>query len=1468
MNAKTTQKLKKSAVASVLLTSTVAVGLPTYANTTDSLTFSDIDTKAYYYEPLKELVANKVINGYPDGTFKPEKNITRAEAAKIIAVSMNLDIDHATTNKFTDVSPDNFFYKYIAALANEGVINGFPDHTFRPEETVTREAMAKMIALGYKFQLAQQTYHTFKDIDHQNFFRYYIQTLVDLEITTGTAFDQYSPTTPVTRAQLVTFISRANKASAGQPAHKIDNVIGNKVYINSVGYEIGPAISSFIKESNKAALIGAEIEGNLNSKMLTSVTKLTLNAVGSEHNIYTFDGGYSSFNGDVVIKGSYLRFVNWSLNGTTTIAEAPRKSLQAYVTNMPVAYNSSGYIDFTTPNNPDDGNLGSDNGLNPNNPPKAYYDEKLKDIKAYVDFTTVFVKQLIVEKDGAVVYSERELPKVVIRRDVEFVELNFDMVELYLEQDQSLTIYGTHNIETVYKNSFFSVYFNNDSHIGTLVVNNVSGWIDLGTFVTIDKVILPAGTTPNDIFDDFKNDNDKIGEIIDDNGDDVDREPIDDGIIPDVTKPIVKSISITPDSNTATVTVTVNETGKYHYVVLPEGEAPPTVREIVSMQNGLTGSGPITDAHYVDEGEYTTSFLITGLDSVTKYKLYFVHVDDAGNFSGRQENAFETRDGTPPYFLSSSATSLAGGRRIQLDFKPSELGTYYYMVREQQNIDTTITVDDIINGANATGVITPNDITNGYSKIIRDINGLPIKPSTNYVVYVALVDTSGNKILQQNIARLRTVTPMLDADAPFVTGPSEAQYQQLIPASDTSLNQFYMYFNERLDKTTAENPNNYQLTGTGIVNVPGQKPIIPTKVEYSNYGTNSSRVLITIPSLTGFVHGDTLRVTVLPGVKDLAENDFENVTNLPPNIISARNYAEYRHEDPLEPLIAIRTITRNDTNTTAVVDYRTNKAGTLYYMILPNSFDFEGSGITNEDFVKEFDGRATTKFNRPSGGKYYLEGSIDNLKEPITATLGDSSFVYKYDTLNPQAFESYSVYMVLKDRSGRLSPVERQTLIADEVAPQISAFDVRMNDGSERDGKLTLSSNEKGLAHFAYVEKYVFDTTTRKYILNPAIFDGMRYKEIGNSSSSDSINKQSFISTFKSIGATVIENKVLTAGSANNQYDISFLKPNTEYVVFTAVEDEFQNFTVKDNASHLMAREIYTDGIKPSVVSNVIYRNLEMPNDPDTSFTLTFTETLGRVYADQNVMKDSLAETTQITANTPLEDVLTLTDLNGQDITNEFAIVSYTVGSPANPQSKLVIKPKTQASANQTFAAEVKSLDQYIGNYGNSVPVSLIDYVYPGVNLLNQFEYARLVSTNSSAEESVTVRLSLDLGVQSSLDQSFYYAVFNSTFTQAIPSKSLIQTIINYSNTGNNAYIDGQSIISYGKERIEGVSSTSFIKDLQAIQYSTSTTNVFKKGHKVFLFTVDRYGNVVWAVDKQNPSEKYITIIGPTPVTP
>lgn len=102
-----------------------------------------------FEESVDYLMGLGVVAGYPDGTFKPAATITRAEAAKILVVIKYGDTTLADLLKgaapFSDVPGTHWASGFIALAKNAGIVNGYPDGTFKPEAPVTYAEFAKML---------------------------------------------------------------------------------------------------------------------------------------------------------------------------------------------------------------------------------------------------------------------------------------------------------------------------------------------------------------------------------------------------------------------------------------------------------------------------------------------------------------------------------------------------------------------------------------------------------------------------------------------------------------------------------------------------------------------------------------------------------------------------------------------------------------------------------------------------------------------------------------------------------------------------------------------------------------------------------------------------------------------------------------------------------------------------------------------------------------------------------------------------------------------------------------------------------------------------------------------------------------------------------------------------------------------------------------------------------------------------
>ncbi|WP_218079476.1 S-layer homology domain-containing protein [Anthocerotibacter panamensis] len=104
------------------------------------------DTQGYWGEPYVETLSQQgVIGGFPDGTFRPNNFITRAQFAAIAAKALNLPTSGGG-DQFVDVSRGYWASRAIQAVSSSGLVTGFPDGTFRPEDRITRAQALVILA--------------------------------------------------------------------------------------------------------------------------------------------------------------------------------------------------------------------------------------------------------------------------------------------------------------------------------------------------------------------------------------------------------------------------------------------------------------------------------------------------------------------------------------------------------------------------------------------------------------------------------------------------------------------------------------------------------------------------------------------------------------------------------------------------------------------------------------------------------------------------------------------------------------------------------------------------------------------------------------------------------------------------------------------------------------------------------------------------------------------------------------------------------------------------------------------------------------------------------------------------------------------------------------------------------------------------------------------------------------------------
>ncbi|WP_158232892.1 S-layer homology domain-containing protein [Sporosarcina sp. P2] len=186
---------KLFAVVAALL---LACSLPVSAAAANKQVFSDVPPSKHFADAVNELAARNIIGGYPDDTFKPGNSITRGQAAAIIAKMIGLDTSNVNGKKFKDVSTSYGFYKAITKMAEEGIIGGYPDGSYKPDEPIKRKNMAAILVKAFDLPCDVNVKNPFKgEVGITND----VLVIYKLGITSGTSLTTFSPNASITRGQ-------------------------------------------------------------------------------------------------------------------------------------------------------------------------------------------------------------------------------------------------------------------------------------------------------------------------------------------------------------------------------------------------------------------------------------------------------------------------------------------------------------------------------------------------------------------------------------------------------------------------------------------------------------------------------------------------------------------------------------------------------------------------------------------------------------------------------------------------------------------------------------------------------------------------------------------------------------------------------------------------------------------------------------------------------------------------------------------------------------------------------------------------------------------------------------------------------------------------------------------------------------------------------------------------------------------
>ncbi|MEC3454289.1 S-layer homology domain-containing protein [Bacillus thuringiensis] len=169
----------------------------------DTISFYDVPNNHWATKAITNLANRNIVVGYGNGQFGFGDNVTRGQVARMIYNYLKPADAGNFKNPFSDIK-GHMFEKEILALAKVGIIKGYGEGKFGPDDILTREQMAQVLTNAFKFEGTKKT--SFVDVDKNSWSYKAIGALEEKGVTIGTGGNMYSPTSVVTREQYSQFL--------------------------------------------------------------------------------------------------------------------------------------------------------------------------------------------------------------------------------------------------------------------------------------------------------------------------------------------------------------------------------------------------------------------------------------------------------------------------------------------------------------------------------------------------------------------------------------------------------------------------------------------------------------------------------------------------------------------------------------------------------------------------------------------------------------------------------------------------------------------------------------------------------------------------------------------------------------------------------------------------------------------------------------------------------------------------------------------------------------------------------------------------------------------------------------------------------------------------------------------------------------------------------------------------------------
>ena len=175
----------------------------------DEEIFNDVSKNHKNYDAIKYLKEMWVIGGYDDWTFKPSKIVSRVEAVKMIFKALKISSNWSSSLPFKDTDNWAWYAEFVWAALQRGIVKGYDDWTFKPAREVNRAEYYKILLLSAWVEITQTNNDPYLDVPASTWFWTYINYVKENKLSDASW--NFFPSNWVSRAEVAESIYRLVK---------------------------------------------------------------------------------------------------------------------------------------------------------------------------------------------------------------------------------------------------------------------------------------------------------------------------------------------------------------------------------------------------------------------------------------------------------------------------------------------------------------------------------------------------------------------------------------------------------------------------------------------------------------------------------------------------------------------------------------------------------------------------------------------------------------------------------------------------------------------------------------------------------------------------------------------------------------------------------------------------------------------------------------------------------------------------------------------------------------------------------------------------------------------------------------------------------------------------------------------------------------------------------------------------------